>query len=96
MKNDNKSEIALAIIAGIAAGTAAWYFMSSDKGKENWSTLLNTLRDVTDRLMEAGAEKGSLLAAAGREASEYISEKAGDVMDDAKQQYAHHTSNSAN
>ncbi|HEY1010875.1 MAG: hypothetical protein ACO1NS_13030 [Daejeonella sp.] len=84
MKNDKNSKIALAIIAGVAAGAATWYFMSTENGKQNWSSLLNTVKDVTDKLMAVGSEKGSVLAAAGKEASEFIGHKANGLLEDAR------------
>jgi hypothetical protein len=84
MENNRNSKVALAIIAGVAAGAAAWYFMSTDNGKQNWSNLVNTVKDVTDKLIATGNEKGSLLASAGREASEYLGTKANGMMEEAK------------
>ncbi len=84
MENNKNSKIALAIVAGVAAGAATWYFMNTENGKQNWSTLLNTVKDVTDKLMAAGSEKGSMLAAAGREASEYIGSRANGILEDVK------------
>ena len=84
MENNKNSKLALAIVAGIAAGAATWYFMSTENGKQNWSTLLNTVKDVTDKLMAASAEKGSALASVGREASEYIGNKANGILEEAR------------
>lgn len=84
MENNKNSKIALAIVAGVAAGAAAWYFMSTENGKQNWSSLINTVKDVTDKLIAAGSEKGSVLASAGRDASEYIGNKANGLLEDVR------------
>ncbi len=84
MENNKNSKIALAIIAGVAAGAATWYFMSTENGKQSWSSLINTMKDVTDKLIATGSEKGSMLASAGREASEYIGSKANGLLEDVK------------
>lgn len=83
MENNN-SKIALAIIAGIAAGAATWYFMTTENGKQNWSTLIDIAKDVSDKLIAAGSEQGSSLASAGKEASEYIGHKAAEAFDGIK------------
>ncbi len=84
MENSKNSKIALAIIAGVAAGAATWYFMSTENGKQNWSSLLSTVKDVTDKLIAAGSEKGSMLASAGREASDFVGQKANGLLDDVR------------
>ena len=84
MENNKNSKIALAILAGVAAGAATWYFMSTENGKQNWANLLNVVKEVSDKLIKTGSEKGSMLASAGREASEYIGHKANGILDDAK------------
>lgn len=83
MENNN-SKIAVAIIAGIAAGAATWYFMTTENGRHNWSTLIDLAKDVSDKLMTAGAEKGSAFVSAGREASEYAGQKASEAFDSVK------------
>lgn len=84
MESNHNSKIAFAIIAGVAAGAATWYFMNTENGKQNWSSLLDAVKDVTDKLVAAGTEKGSQLASAGREASEYIGQKAHGLMEETK------------
>ena len=84
MENNKNSKIALAILAGVAAGAATLYFMNTENGKQNWSTLINTVKEVTDKLIDSGTEKGSMLASAGREASEYIGNRASVLMEDVK------------
>jgi hypothetical protein len=84
MENNKNSKIALAIVAGVAAGAATWYFMNTENGKQSWANLLNVVKDVSDRLIATGTEKGSLLASAGKEASEYIGHKANGLLQDVK------------
>ena len=84
MENNKNSKVALAIIAGVAAGAAAWYFMNTENGKQNWASLLNALKDVSDKLVTKGSEQASQLASAGKEASEYIGHKANGLLEDVK------------
>ena len=83
MENNN-SKIAVAIIAGIAAGAATWYLMTTENGKHNWATFIDLAKDVSDKLIAAGEAQGSSLASAGREATEYISHKASEAFDTAR------------
>ncbi len=83
MENNN-SKIALAIVAGIAAGATAWYLMGTENGKQNWTTLLDVVKDISDKLIEASSDGGSMLASAGKEASEYIGHKANGVVEESK------------
>lgn len=84
MEDNKNSKMAFAILAGVAAGAATWYFMSTENGKDNWVTLINTVKDLTDKLIESGSEGGSYLASAGREASEYIGQKANSLVDETR------------
>jgi hypothetical protein len=84
MENNKNSKIALAILAGVAAGAVTLYFMNTENGKQNWSTLINTVKELTDKLIDGGTETGSMLASAGREASEYIGNRASGLMEDVK------------
>ncbi len=84
MEDNKNSKIAFAILAGVAAGAATWYFMSTENGKHNWVTLINTVKDLTDKLIESGSEGGSFLASAGREASEYIGQKTNSLVDETR------------
>jgi hypothetical protein len=84
MENNKNSKIALAILAGVAAGAATLYFMNTQNGKQNWVTFINTVKDLSDKLVETGSEGGSMLASAGREASEYIGNRASGLMEDVK------------
>lgn len=82
MENNKNSKFALAILAGVAAGAATYYFMSTENGKQNWLTLINTVKDLSEKLMES--EQGSRLASAGRDASEYISQKANGILEESR------------
>ena len=83
MENNN-SKIAIAIVAGVAAGATAWYLMSTENGKHSWTTLLDVIKDVSDKLISASNESGSFLSLAGKDASEYIGHKAHDILEDVK------------
>lgn len=84
MENNKNSKIALAVVAGVAAGAAVWYFMSTENGKQNWSTVLNAVKDMSDKLVSVGSEKASVIASAGREASELIANRANGILEEAK------------
>ncbi|MEJ7778507.1 MAG: hypothetical protein WKF68_02855 [Daejeonella sp.] len=83
MENNN-SKIALAIVAGIAAGATAWYLMGTENGKHNWTTLLDVVKDISDKLIEASSDGGSMLAAAGKEASDFIGHKTNGLHEESK------------
>lgn len=82
MEDNKNSKIALAVLAGVAAGAATWYFMTTENGKQNWLTLINTVKDLSEKLMES--ETGSRLASAGKDASEYISQKANGILEESR------------
>lgn len=82
--NSNNSKIAVAIIAGIAAGAATWYFLTTENGKHNWATLIDIAKDVSDKLIAASSEQGAFIASAGKDASEYIGHRAEDVLEEIK------------
>ncbi|MHB1178051.1 MAG: hypothetical protein ACYCZO_06930 [Daejeonella sp.] len=83
MENNN-SKLALAIVAGVAAGATAWYLMGTENGKHNWTALLDVVKDISDKLLEASSDGGSMLASAGKEASEFIAHKSNGVHEEAK------------
>ncbi len=78
---NNSSKMVVAIIAGVAAGAAAWYFMTTENGKQNWSALIDIAKDVSDKLIAMSEEKGSTLVSAGREATEYIGQRASNAFE---------------
>lgn len=82
--NSNNSEIAVAIIAGIAAGAATWYFMTTENGKQNWATLIDIAKEISDKLIAASSEQGTSLISATKDASEYIGHRAEDVAEEIK------------
>ncbi len=82
--NQKNSKIALAILAGVAAGAAAWYFMHTENGKQNWSNLVGAVKDVSDKLINTGTEKVSQLSSLGKDASEYLATKVDGLMHDVK------------
>lgn len=84
MENNNKSKIALAIVAGIAAGVATWYFMGSEKGKQNWISLIDIAKELSDKMIAAGDDKRAYIASAGRDVSDYIGHQAVDTFNRVK------------
>lgn len=84
MENNNNSKIALAIVTGIAAGVATWYFMGSEKGKQNWISLIDIARELGDKLIAAGDDKRAYIASAGSDVSDYIGHQAVDTFNRVK------------
>ncbi|MGB4401053.1 MAG: hypothetical protein WBJ10_16895 [Daejeonella sp.] len=82
MENNKNSNFAFAILAGVAAGAATYYLMNNENGKQHWLTLLNTVKDLSEKFLES--EQGSRMASAGRDASEYISQKANGILEESK------------
>lgn len=81
METENRiSQIAMAVVAGIAAGAATWYFMTSENGKHNWNTFLEIAKDVSDKLADAGIDRNNLTAA-GKNIAEYVKERAAAGID---------------
>lgn len=76
--------MAMAIAAGVAAGVATWYFMSTENGKHNWAVLIDIAKDVSDKLIAAANEQENYLSSMGRDASEYIKDKSADTIDSIK------------
>ena len=70
--NDN-SKIAAVLLAGLAAGAAAWYLLGTDKGKETCSSLLGSLKDLSGSIKDKAADT-----------FEQISGQANDVVAKAK------------
>ena len=81
MESNNKnSQIAIAIMAGIAAGAATWYFITTENGKHNWRTFLEIAKDISDKLGDMSMDTGSNLSSAGRNISNYVDDRAQEVM----------------
>lgn len=69
------SKIATAIFAGLAAGAATWYFMSTDDEKQKWTSLVDGVKDLTDTIKQKANEKGAVLANKAEEAVDYVNNK---------------------
>lgn len=81
METDNKSsQIAIAVLAGIAAGAATWYFLTNPNGKQNWKAFMEIAKDLSDRLADAGIDKNSLTTA-GKNIAEYVKERSAAGME---------------
>lgn len=73
---ENKSKIAAVVVAGIAAGAAAWYFLKSENGKQNWSSLVDGVKDFTDHLKNTASKQAGKINDLSKETSNYLSAKA--------------------
>ncbi|GEM_PF-2915765 len=76
MENTVTSKLATAILAGAAIGGAAWYLLKTEHGRECWSAILDTAKNLNDKLKTSIADKKDQLADLSDQASSYISEKA--------------------
>lgn len=76
MENKSISKLAAVVIAGAAAGAVAWYFMKSEKGKDNWSSIVDAVKDFSDKLQHSAAENKEKLTHISEKASDYLSSKA--------------------
>ncbi|WP_304068355.1 hypothetical protein [Pedobacter glucosidilyticus] len=75
-KMENKSKIAAIVVAGIAAGAAAWYFTRSESGKQNWSALVDGVKDLTDHLKRVASKQADKVNDLSKETSDYLVAKA--------------------
>ena len=76
MENNSMSKLAAVVIAGAAAGAVAWYFMKSEKGKDNWSSIIDAVKDFSDKLQNSAAENKDKVANLSEKASDYLASKA--------------------
>lgn len=76
MENKSVSKLAAVVMAGAAAGAVAWYFMKSEKGQENWSAIVDAVKDITDKLQNSALQNKDQLANISEKASDYLSAKA--------------------
>lgn len=84
MENRKNSKIALAIVTGVAAGAAAWYFLNTENGRQNWANMVDAVKELGDKLISNGTEKASALASAGKDAAGMLANKANGLLEDAK------------
>ncbi|RRN76158.1 hypothetical protein EIM50_26110 [Pseudoxanthomonas sp. SGD-10] len=76
MENSVTSKLATAILAGAAIGGAAWYLLKTEHGRECWSAILDTAKNMNDKLKTSIAQKQDQLADLSDQASTFMSEKA--------------------
>src|SRR6476469_3536524 len=75
MENKN-TKIAAVVIAGLAAGAATWYFMKSESGRQNWSAIVDAVKDFSDKIKDSVSQQKDNLADLSDKASDYLSNKA--------------------
>jgi gas vesicle protein len=80
MENNSK-RIAAMVIAGLAAGAATWYLMKTENGKENWSAIIDAVKDFNDKVKSKAAEGVDKLAHLTDKASDAVTDKAKKVSD---------------
>ena len=62
MEDTKNGKMGLAIIAGLAFGAAVWYFMNTKNGKQNWETLVDVTKELTDKLKNASLNSTKSIA----------------------------------
>lgn len=62
MEDTKNGKMGLAIVAGLAVGAAVWYFMNSKNGKQNWETLVDLTKDLTDKLKNTSFDSTKTMA----------------------------------
>jgi len=62
MEDTKNGKMGLAIIAGLAFGAAVWYFMNTKNGKQNWETLVDVTKELTDKLKNASLDSTKSIA----------------------------------
>ena len=77
----NNSKIATAIFAGLAAGAAVWYFMSTDDGKKKWSCFVDDVKDLKDTLKTKASQTASDLSTHADKVGDYINNKKDSLKD---------------
>jgi gas vesicle protein len=79
MGKSTKSKIALGLILGVAAGAAVYYFMTNENGKEQFSDLLDAVKDFSDKAKETALDQSSRLVSQASEASSKIMSRASEI-----------------
>lgn len=62
MEDTKNGKMGLAIMAGLAVGAAVWYFMNTKNGKQNWETLVDVTKELTDKLKNASLDSTKSIA----------------------------------
>lgn len=78
MENRN-TKLAAMVIAGLAAGAATWYFMKSENGKENWSAIVDAVKEFSDKIKDTALTQKDNLADISDKASDYLTNKVGEA-----------------
>ena len=76
MNNKSLSKLVAVLAAGAGAGAVAWYFMKSEKGKENWGAIIDAVKDFSDALQEKASAHKDKLNGISEKASDFLTTKA--------------------
>jgi len=52
----NNSKLSALLLAGVAAGAAAWYLLATEEGKKTCNTLVDSIKGFSDSVMEKTQE----------------------------------------
>ncbi len=79
MEKSTKSKIALGLILGVAAGAAVYYFMTNENGKQQFSDILDAVKDFSDKAKETALDQSAKLVNQATEASSKIMSRASEI-----------------
>ncbi len=76
MDSKTKSKIALGVILGVAAGAAVYYFMTNENGKQQFSDVIDAIKDFSDKVKDTASEQSQNLAKKASDASTKLADRA--------------------
>ncbi|TAH02025.1 MAG: YtxH domain-containing protein [Sphingobacteriales bacterium] len=75
------SKIATAIFAGLAAGAAVWYFMSTEAGKNKLSNFVDDVQDFSNTLKHKAYKTAADVQDKAGQVADYVQNKSHDLKD---------------
>ncbi len=75
------SKIATAIFAGLAAGAAVWYFMSTEAGKNKLSNFVDDVQDFGNNLKHKAYKTAANVQDKASHVADYVHNKKNEVKD---------------
>ena len=75
------SKIATAIFAGLAAGAAVWYFMSTEAGKNKLSNFVDDVQDFSSNLKQKAYKTAANVQDKAGQVADYVHNKKNELTD---------------
>lgn len=75
------SKIATAIFAGLAAGAAVWYFMSTEDGKKKLSNFVDDVQDFSNNLKQKAYKTAADVQDKAGQVADYVHNKKNEIKD---------------